>query len=598
MQQKYKVVILGAGIAGLIAARQLKYFGFEVVVLEARNRLGGRIFTYRQEKNIVADVGAFIITGIGGNPIRVLQKQINFSFQPVNQKCPLYFQKFVIDKSKDEVLETVFNSLLESTSAISNLNLAEDNRMSLGDALDIMVELHERDARQKHLNHLKDIYDLQVCLHSVLVLDIFQFFPCFQNILLKHITDIKGLRESINEMYDKHVEAIQSKTTRNTKQEYAFRQNRHDLFASLERYKGLEKKIAKIEHKIRDLQRYNVPSQYLSSMDRTILDWHFANLEFATGTILKSLSLKYWDQDDEFEFTGPQLFANNGFYQCVYNLVDGEFDVKLNHAVKAVIMTSTGVEVQAVNIEKINANDQQQLCGKNLNKKLEPLSATCFHADAVLCTLPLGVLKSSVAANETEANASVEFSPPLPEYKVKAIKRLGYGNLNKVVMVFEQIFWDKNHMFGHVVPCSSTRGEMFLFCAAYKQPVLIALIAGEVANSIEAVDDETIKSRCLTVLNETFSNVSTLKHFFVTRWKSDPWSQGVYTYVSTESTPDDFDQISQPVLIRSPSETPIPRLFFAGEHTIRKYPATVHGALLSGLREATNIANHFLGISK
>lgn len=37
------------------------------------------------------------------------------------------------------------------------------------------------------------------------------------------------------------------------------------------------------------------------------------------------------------------------------------------------------------------------------------------------------------------------------------------------------------------------------------------------------------------------------------------------------------------------------RLFFGGEHTIRNYPATVHGAFLSGLREAGRIADQFLG---
>jgi len=46
---------------------------------------------------------------------------------------------------------------------------------------------------------------------------------------------------------------------------------------------------------------------YLSSRDRQILDWHFANLEFANATPLSTLSLRHWDQDDDFEFTGSHL---------------------------------------------------------------------------------------------------------------------------------------------------------------------------------------------------------------------------------------------------------------------------------------------------
>ena len=54
-----------------------------------------------------------------------------------------------------------------------------------------------------------------------------------------------------------------------------------------------------------------------------------------------------------------------------------------------------------------------------------------FRADAVICTLPLGVLKAQ----------TVRFDPPLPARKTGAIQRLGFGLLNKVALLFPYAFW-------------------------------------------------------------------------------------------------------------------------------------------------------------
>ena len=56
------VIVLGAGIAGLTAARQLAAAGLRVHVIEARNRVGGRILTRRVGEEVV-ELGAEFIHG-------------------------------------------------------------------------------------------------------------------------------------------------------------------------------------------------------------------------------------------------------------------------------------------------------------------------------------------------------------------------------------------------------------------------------------------------------------------------------------------------------------------------------------------------------
>src|SRR5689334_3364228 len=57
-----QVVVLGAGMAGLVAAYELKRQGHDVVVLEAQNRVGGRVYTCREfAPGLYAEFGAMRI---------------------------------------------------------------------------------------------------------------------------------------------------------------------------------------------------------------------------------------------------------------------------------------------------------------------------------------------------------------------------------------------------------------------------------------------------------------------------------------------------------------------------------------------------------
>ena len=70
--------------------------------------------------------------------------------------------------------------------------------------------------------------------------------------------------------------------------------------------------------------------------------------------------------------------------------------------------------------------------------------------------------------------------------------------------------------------------------------------------------------------------------WLVTRWRSDPFAYGSYSYRAVNATFEDHDELAKTVA---------GCLFFAGEATYRKTSASVHGAYLSGVRVAEAIRN-------
>src|SRR5437763_6179427 len=69
-----RVVVIGAGIAGLTVANALTHGGIECVVVEARNRIGGRLHTVSLAGSPVDLGGSWIHTPIG-NPMRAFADQ-------------------------------------------------------------------------------------------------------------------------------------------------------------------------------------------------------------------------------------------------------------------------------------------------------------------------------------------------------------------------------------------------------------------------------------------------------------------------------------------------------------------------------------------
>ncbi|XP_015581123.2 protein FLOWERING LOCUS D [Ricinus communis] len=289
--------------------------------------------------------------------------------------------------------------------------------------------------------------------------------------------------------------------------------------------------------------------------EMNLFNWHCANLEYANAGLLSKLSLAFWDQDDPYDMGGDHCFMPGGNGRLVQALAEN-VPILYERTVHTIRYGSDGVQV---------------ISGSQV-----------FEGDMVLCTVPLGVLKSG----------SIKFIPELPQKKLDGIKRLGYGLLNKVAMLFPYVFWETDlDTFGHLTEDSSTRGEFFLFysySAVSSDPLLIALVAGEAAHKFESMPPTDAVTQVLQILKGIYEpkgiTVPEPIQTVCTRWGSDPFTLGSYSNVAVGASGDDYD-----ILAESVGDG---RLFFAGEATTRRYPATMHGAFLSGLREAANIAHY------
>lgn len=166
----FKVLVLGAGMAGLVAARQLQFFGLDVTVLEPRSRVGGRINTFK-EGRFTADLGAMVITGLGGNPLAVIKKQLNLKMNRIKQRCPLFLTTGeMVQKDKDKTIELEFNKLLDSVSHLAHqLHIDQVHRkpLSLGKSLESVMSLQDWHQKMKVCEHLQAVVGLQEDLLSL-----------------------------------------------------------------------------------------------------------------------------------------------------------------------------------------------------------------------------------------------------------------------------------------------------------------------------------------------------------------------------------------------------------------------------------------------
>ena len=581
------MIIVGAGMAGLGCARQLeglfshyreKWISVgeeppKVVVLEGRGRLGGRVYSHplkiqsssslSEPLRCTAEMGAHIITGFDhGNPLNmIIRGQLALHYYPLKDNSTLFdLDGQVVDKTRDIMVEKLFNDILDRASVYRNKvptpatiegtrELIEAGRDPTGEGGNTISEMeNEQDSAYRNCMNDND--------NGV------EHVPGGLDRLTGKAPTVPGSRIKVPPAV-----AAEAMGWRLASSVLAYQDLNLDVVAKSAEFPTLG---AAMDEAVKQYQFL----LDLSPQDMRMLNWHYANLEYANAVNVDKLSLSGWDQDIGNEFEGEHAQVIGGYQQVP----------------RAIWQYPSKLDLRTRKVVKQIDYDKDDILGGTAKVLCE--DGDILEADRVVLTTPLGVLKDNTIA----------FSPNLPEWKLEAIDRLGFGTLNKVVLVYEEAFWNIDQdMFGLLREAEvsdsldqedyvSNRGRFYLFWNCIKtsgRPVLIALMAGDAAHQAESLGDADLVSEVTQQLALMFKQKSVPQPLetIVTRWGNDRFARGTYSYVGSTSQPGDYDAMARPV----------GNLHFAGEATCGTHPATVHGAYISGLRAASEVIDSLLG---
>ncbi|TKX23679.1 lysine-specific histone demethylase-like protein [Elsinoe australis] len=576
------IAVIGAGMSGLGCARQLEGLIGQyqeqwinkgehppkVIVLEGRKRIGGRVYSHPLRSQVegslphdlrnTAEMGAQIITGFQhGNPLdAIVRGQLGLHYHLMWDEIVMHDSTGkAVNRERDILVNKIHNDVLERTSDFRIRPTVNETMEGLQDFIDVCQEPVQADLEARATFHKESEDNGNSTGH-----DRSQVVPPGFAKLQGRTQVVAGnsssrtaaqaaksagweLRPGISRNHSLNLDAIvkeSSTPTLGSTMDEALRQYQHLV--------------------------------QLTPQDMRLLNWHYADLEYANAAMVSQLSLGGHDQDSGNEFEGRHSEVVGGYIQVPRGLMmlPHQLEVQFDSPVKTVHYSPSGDGAATI----------------------ECASGEKIEADKVVLTAPLGVLKAQ----------AINFEPALPDWKQGAVDRLGFGVLNKIVLVFEKAFWDEQYdMFGMLnnaekensmdpVDYAKGRGKFYLVwnCISNSgRPMLIALMSGHAAHAAEVTPTATLLKEILSRLSRTFAPkpVPAPVEVIVTRWKKDPFTRGTYSFVAPGTQPGDYDVMAAPV----------GNLHFAGEATCGTHPATVHGAYLSGLRAAADIMEDLLG---
>jgi monoamine oxidase len=553
-KKKPRILIIGAGMAGLCAARELQQRGYQTLVVEARHRPGGRLKTVamvdeendKEEEEGASkdmDVGGALIHGIVDNPLyEMVQDDMEHSTRPLSDCLLLSGETgWPIDVALDERVLQSFNDCLAETFA--RIDAQHSEQVSFG-------ALFQRICQERHVNLQQALFQWHKAN-----LELSCGAP-FHNLGLDWNDDepfgFDGAHVALSKSWKPVCDSLASSLyilynapVRRIHIVHPSSPPSADVADPMLNNDDNQQPSRTRDEKVRSIHQTTPAASLTPTARRTVVKRNPA-VSSSISPTRRSRRLRGEDTSD----VRRSERANKGV--PVPPTLPSRPPTTSKHRNHRKRPTETSSTVVQVTMQ----------------------SGITWEVDAVVCTIPLGVLK----------DGSVTFDPPLPKDKQSAIQSLGTGLLNKCVLTFAKRFWQNSDFLGLA---DASHSYLVLNAAKYTtKPVLLFMYGGSFAKEMEDWTDAAVVEDCLLVLRRMCGrdSVTPPLDYHVTRWGQDPYARMSFTYVPPGvSAHDTLSAMRQPIFDHTGR---FPVLMFAGEHTTPYHPSTIHGAYFSGIREA------------
>ncbi|CAM9738978.1 unnamed protein product, partial [Choristocarpus tenellus] len=271
-----RVLVVGAGLAGLSAARELANKGYEVVVVEVRDRVGGRIHTSLLG-GVPVDMGAAFIHGVDDNPVAALADDLGLTLIPMDN-CRLATGEEKLEETLDNRIQKLWNSVLDKCAwhGLGGTNGTEGGETAA--AGNEGVEANGTEGKTTEHRRVRDIEGWSGRGGGSRR----QHGRRKEHLLPQKSAEEVSLGQVLQEVAQGHLDGF-------------------------------------------------------SREERNIWEWHRGNLELSCAADLQELSHLHWNQDDVYDFDGEHVMIKEG-YASLSVAVAETLDIRLNTEVKAIHM--------------------------------------------------------------------------------------------------------------------------------------------------------------------------------------------------------------------------------------------------------------------